>query len=229
MKKDEKEMKLQRNHRGHRGAENMTDTETRRCSLFPRVPVSPRLRVLFSLCVLCGFFVICLLLPFPLNAEAGEMAEEYYIKAAFLVNFAKLVQWPKETFSSPDDSLKICIIGEDRFGNALDVVSGKTANNRKLVIRKFPDGEAASECQIAFISASEKDNVNDILGRLGSRPVLTISDIRGFEKRGGIIGLFSKGNKVGFRINIEAARRAKLYISSHLLEVAEIAKNDNNE
>jgi len=165
----------------------------------------------------------CLFFPITVNAGSdSKLAEEYFVKAALLINFTKLIQWPTREFSSSDDSLKICIIGEDPFGNALDVAKNITANNRKLDIRRLLNWESTSHCHIAFISTSEEGHVNSILGRLRGKAVLTISDIRGIEKMGGMIAFFPKGNKVGIRINIESARRANLNMSSHLLEAAEI-------
>jgi YfiR/HmsC-like len=154
-----------------------------------------------------------------LYAEVSP-AQEYQVKAAFIYNFAKFVEWPPGVFSDPRTPLVLCIVGVDPFGMALDTLNEKTVKDRKLVIHKSTQMGDLAACHMAFISASEKERLARLLDGLTRAHVLTISDIESFLQVGGIINLITVDNKIGFEINIDAAQRAGLTISSQLLRLA---------
>jgi len=171
--------------------------------------------------------LLCLL--YAPNAESeSAVAPEYVVKAGFLYNLTKFVQWPEGTFRTPDERIKICIIGDDPFGNALDAIEGKVSQHRKVIVKRYEDYASASGCHIAFICDSEKDNIDAVLNRYKGNPVLTVSDMEGFASKGGIISLFMKEGRVRLRVNMDAARHSNLTISSFILELAEIVKTDKN-
>jgi YfiR/HmsC-like len=153
-------------------------------------------------------------------AQNGPIPE-YQVKAVFLFNFAQFVTWPSP--ESPDAPLVIGILGDDPFGSYLDeTVRGEKVNNRLLTIQRFRRGSEARNCNILFISQSERDRVPQILSSCKGRNVLTVSDIDGFTDLGGMIQFFTEKNKVRMRINLNAVKATNLKVSSKLLRVAEV-------
>ena len=160
-------------------------------------------------------------------------SSEYLIKAGFIYNFANLVQWPQNAFTQADSPIVIGILGEDHFGVTLDrVLQGKKVNGRPFVVRRFKSVADLvqsvidlKDCQILFVSSSETAHVTEAIQTLRGIPVLTIGEIPGFAKRGGIINLVLEDNKVRFEVNVEAAKQADLNISSRLLALAKIVQH----
>lgn len=150
---------------------------------------------------------------------------EYQVKAVFLLNFAKFTQWPAAAFDSEQSSIVLGICGDDDFGEALSAIEGKTAGGRKLAVRKLGKGGELHGCHILFISSSEKWRLQQILAELAGQPVLTVADMENFAEQGGIISLGNEGTKIKLTINLAAAQRAGLKISSQLLKIATIAGN----
>jgi len=157
----------------------------------------------------------------PLWGAVESPTLEYQVKAAFLYNFAKFIEWPDEEFPAADSPLIIGIVGDDPFGSILDqTVRGKTINGHPLVLRRFVPGEDFKQCHLLFISRSLKDSVESILAALKSESIVTVSEIENFARRGGMINLIVADESVKFEINLPAVERAGLKISSKLLSVA---------
>ena len=157
--------------------------------------------------------------------SAGPEIEEYQVKAAYLYNFAKFVDWPAPAFASASSPISLCILGEDPFGGALqEVVRGKTAGGRTLVVRTLSDLAGARGCHVVFVSAVEWKTNRPALGRLTGSGVLTVGEVAGFTSAGGIVSFKLEGRRVRFEINVDAARQAQLQISSKLLSLAEIVR-----
>jgi hypothetical protein len=163
----------------------------------------------------------------PLGAAAAaEPSREYLIKAAFLYNFAKFTRWPADSFSDGSTPLRVCVFGEDPFGVALESIADKTIRGREVSVRRIESVEVGTACHLLFISASEAARLPGILDSLRGRPVLTIADMPGFARSGGIINLKTNQNeKIRFEINVGIAKRAGLRFSSKLLKLAEITPN----
>ena len=149
-------------------------------------------------------------------------AKEYQVKAVFLYNFAQFVEWPEAAFPETQTPLVIGVLGEDPFGGYLDeTVRGEKVNNRPLVIERYRRAEEIKICHILFISRTEADRLEKIFAELKGS-ILTVGDFEGFTKRGGMMRFVTEKNKTRLRINLEAAKAAKLTISSKLLRPAEI-------
>lgn len=160
-------------------------------------------------------------------AQSRE-ASEYQVKAAFLYNFAKFVEWPSDAARDSSDPITICIIGQDPFGTVLDeAVQGKTISGHKLVVRRSKPGQSWKGCQIAFISSSEGKDLPSVLERSKRSGVLTVGETEGFAQRGGMINFVIEQEKVHFEVNVEAAERAGLKISSKLLSLAKIVREQD--
>lgn len=165
--------------------------------------------------------VVCFCLIFGLKIFGQEPAPEYQIKAAFLFNFAKFVDWPPEAFSSANSPIVIGVLGKNVFGHYLaDTIRGKTVNNRRFEFKEFASVTEATNCQILFISPSINDNLPTVVKELHNASILTVGEADQFIKAGGMINFTIEDSKIHFQISDEAARKAGLKISSKLLSLA---------
>ncbi len=172
----------------------------------------------------------CLLAAAPARVRAQDALSEYQVKAAYLFNFLKFVEYPEESFADPLAPIVIGVVGEDPFGDALpQVVTGKTVQGRDLVIRIYHAGEDLRGAHILFISASERKRLPVILSSLRGSSVLTVSDTAGFLDAGGMIQFLNENGRVRFAINVDAASRAKLKMSSKLLSLAKVVGGNGKE
>ncbi len=155
------------------------------------------------------------------TAEPANISREYLIKAAILYNFAKFASWPAAAFSNATAPLRICVIGADPFGPALESLNGKTVRNRALVTAPIATVEDAAACHILFVSDSEKERLATILDAVGVLPILTVADMGQFTSSGGIIALKKVDNRSRIEVNIDAVEKAGLKLSSKLLRLAD--------
>ncbi len=151
---------------------------------------------------------------------------EYLIKAGFIVNFARFTEWPSDVFEGSGEPLRFCVLGHDPFGVALDTIAGKEVKGRQIEIGHPLWIEDALRCHVVFISDTARDRLVEILQSLDGAPILTIGDMPDVAHCGGIIGLENVENHIRFRINVDAAHRAGLTLSSRLLSLAEIVRYD---
>jgi len=155
--------------------------------------------------------------------------QEYLIKAAFLYNFAKFVEWPANAFTHESDPIRLCILGTDPFGDALDSIESKMINNRRLEIKRCETVEETPNCHILFVSSSERNSVPQILNAFKNLATMTVGDMEDFGRLGGIINFIIVENKVRFEINLESAQKAGLKISSKLLKLAIIVSGKGRQ
>jgi hypothetical protein len=162
--------------------------------------------------------------------HSQDALPEYQVKAAYLFNFLKFIQWPEDAFTDSLAPIVIGIVGDDPFGSALpEVVVGKTVQGRDLVIRKYHSGENLRGATILFISTSEKKRLPQILASLHGSSALTVADVNGFLDEGGMIQFVSENDRVRFSINVDATSRARLKVSSKLLSLARAVGNNAKE
>ena len=174
----------------------------------------------------------CLLSAMAMGSHAAGAdspdSSEYLIKAGFIYNFAKLVEWPTTAFPQPDSPIVIGILGNDPFGGTLDkIVADKKIDGRGFVVKRVKwskDFKDIKDCNILFVSLSEKEHIDSVVEAMKGLPILTIGDAPGFARRGGIINFTLEDNKVRFEVNVEAAKHADLTISSRLLTLAKIVQ-----
>jgi hypothetical protein len=171
---------------------------------------------------------VCLLVTD--SGFGGESpATEYQVKALFLFNFAKYVDWPAAAFTNAAVPITIGVIGTDPFGDYLqNAVAGKAINGRPFVIQHLAADVDLSGCQILFISDSEASRMGGILDKAGALPILTVGEDEEFAQKNGIINFVLKDGKVRLEINLTAARKAGLTMSSKLLAVADVVKGRTN-
>jgi YfiR/HmsC-like len=156
------------------------------------------------------------------TAQAQDSAPtEYQIKAAFLFNFAKFIDWPAAAFDGPTSPMVFGILGDNPFHEDLTrTLQNKSIADHPLVIREYRSAAQATNCHILFISPSEKKRLPEILKTLSGCSVLTVSETDHFTESGGMINFFIQGSKIRLQINNAAASKAGLKISSKLLSLA---------
>lgn len=160
---------------------------------------------------------LCLLAAATPQHRKG--ASEYDVKAAFLLNFTRFIEWPADAFPDAASPFTICVFGEDPFSGALDeVIGGETVNGRKVALQRIKRAPEPKSCQLLFFGRLEKD-APALLERVGPG-VLTVGEQPGFLRAGGIIEFVIEGHHVRFDINQHAAANAGLTISARLLNVA---------
>jgi hypothetical protein len=170
-----------------------------------------------SLLVLLGAFAFL-----PTDAGA-EDSLEYDVKAGFLYNFTKFVQWPEESFNGKNAPIVIGILGSDPFGEKFDrALSNEKSGGRPLIVKRFKTAQDVEGCHIVFVSDREHDQLPRLLEKLKDTYTMTAGESEDFTRGGGVIRFFLEQGKVRFEINISAARRKKLEISSQLLNLARI-------
>jgi hypothetical protein len=162
-------------------------------------------------------------------SQADEDSSEYLIKAGYIYNFAKLVEWPSSAFAQPDSPIVIGLVGTDPFGPILDkVLEGKKVNGHPFLIKRLKLTSELKDCHILFIGSSVGSRLGETLRLTKGTPVLTISELPGFADHGGIIHLTLEQNKVRFEVNVDAAKQADLNISSRLLVLAKVIQQPSD-
>jgi len=166
--------------------------------------------------------VALVMLAGNMTASAQQSLSEYKLKALFLYNFGKFVEWPAAAFSNADAPMIIGVYGRNPFNDDLEnIVKGQTINSHPLVVRQIALLSDLKTCHLLFISASEKNDLSAILKAVRGSSVLTVGETPEFIPAGGMINFFIEDDKIRFEINPEAARQAGLTISSKLLSLAE--------
>ena len=149
----------------------------------------------------------------------SKRPEEYQVKAVYLFNFGRFVEWPDGAGKGPDFS--VCVLGVDPFGNTLDsVLAGEVIGGSKLVAKRISHVRDAAGCRILFIGSSEASRFKETLAEIQTLPVLTVSDAPTFLAAGGMIQFVIRDNKVRFDVSLAPADKARLTLSSQLLKVA---------
>jgi hypothetical protein len=162
------------------------------------------------------------------GAGGAEAPTEYQVKAVFVYNFSRFVEWPPQTFTAPTEPFVIGILGSDPFGARLDeAVRGEQIDQHPLVVRRFRDLGEIGDCRILYIDRSESAQLQQILAALDHRRTLTVADLDGSSERGVMIQFATENNRIRLRINVASARAAGLTISSKLLRSADIVGTRN--
>lgn len=147
--------------------------------------------------------------------------QDYLVKAAFIYNFIKFVEWPADRTISKQSSIDICLVGESKLPQAAAVFEkASTPQLRLSLVRENDITALEKHCHIAFLGESEGGKLSAILSQLKGKPVLTISDIERFAEKGGMIGFVTVGGNVKLAVNLSSAMGAGLRIDAQVLEIA---------
>ncbi len=167
-------------------------------------------QLLLLLCCLLGF-------SYTSYVHAREALPEYTLKAAYLYNFALLTEWPDDTLGN---NINLCFIANEDFGRAIDSIDGKQINNRPINIRPIVSVEQTASCNIIFIGQVAQTRLTQLISKIATQPILTVTDDEQLAKTGACIFVRPEGQRLVFEINTEVAQTAKLNISSRLLRLA---------
>jgi len=165
-----------------------------------------------------------------LLATAQESAlPESQVKAAFVLNFAKFVDWPPGAFSSPDAPFQMCVLGDGLIGKPLtELTAGKLIAGRTIQVLHLRSLPEARHCHVLFIHSSEKKRIGAIVDGLRDRPILTVGDTQDFAQAGVMINLYTEDDNIRFEIGLANAESAGLKVSSKLLALARIVKKSEH-
>jgi hypothetical protein len=160
------------------------------------------------------------------SADA-QTASVTAVKAAFLYNFAKFTEWPIDALS-PGQRLSLCVVGDANVADALEqTIRGHVIDGHELTVQVVKaDTPTAPTCRLLYLGAADLKRSSWLLAAFRTSPVLTVSDGDDFAKNGGIVQLISENDRIRFAINVTAAERAGLRLSSRLLGLATIVKDD---
>ena len=150
----------------------------------------------------------------------GSKPTEYQVKAVYIYNFSRFVEWPAKP-GQLADGFSICVLGQDPFGQSLNsALANVTIAGKKVAIKRVSSPQEAENCRVLFISGSEDKRLKQILEALDGASILTVSDMPEFTARGGMMQFVWDGDRVRFEVNLTTAEHAGLSLSSELLKVA---------
>jgi hypothetical protein len=176
----------------------------------------------------CALMFIIALLGSAKSAFTEDL--ESQVKAGFIFNFTKFVEWPEKAFESSNAPLVICILGDDPFGKGFDeALQGQTSAGRKLMVKRVKSGDEIPRCQLLFIGRSERQRLPQLLEKASAANILTVGDFDGFARGGGVIQLITVDGKVRFIVNLYAEKSAGLRISAKLKSLAYEIVRDKSE
>jgi hypothetical protein len=157
-----------------------------------------------------------------LAGPADKPMDEYRVKAGFVYNFVKFVEWPSEAFRSPAEPYGICVLGEDRFSGSLEgTVAGREVAGRPIVVRHVSAVKQVKGCHVLYISSAGSKRIPPLPADVTAPGVLTIGESDDSAAHGAVINLKLAAGRIRFDINVGAAERSRLRISSQLLKLAD--------
>lgn len=174
-----------------------------------------------------ALLVLLLLTPQASDLPAADpglpAVIEYQIKASFVYTVAKFVEWPEGAFRDSDTPLILGILADDAASEAItETLRGRRVHNRNLIVKRLKDPKSARDCQILYVSSLEGRSLPDLLSQVASAGILTVGEGSDFAASGGILGLTLRESLVQFEVNIAAAQRAGLTISSKILRLGHV-------
>lgn len=167
---------------------------------------------------------MCLVMLIAQSVPAQHPQYEFQIKATFLFNFAKYVEWPNQAFLGPDTPFTICLAGDPFQGAVEQTVAGERLEGRPFTVKHIELGDSARECHMLYIATSEARRSAEIIDAVRNLPILTVGEPEDFINTGGMIRFTESGHRIKFQINPDAAERASLKVSSRLLRLADIVR-----
>lgn len=156
---------------------------------------------------------------------SAQQVNEYYIKAAYVYNLTKFVEWPPQVYKNGADPIVICVAGQSPIQEALlEAVKGERIDGRTLIVQQFPAAEQARACHVLFVSVSDRKRTRSILEDFKTQGTLTVGETEGFLDEGGAVNFKLDGNRVHIEVNLNAVERHGLRISPKLLSLARVVR-----
>jgi YfiR/HmsC-like len=173
--------------------------------------------------LICG---LILLRPTAVPCEQVT-GPEYEVKLGFIYNFANFVTWPHEAFKNAPGALTLCFASDDPSSDVLYKLDGKHIKGRKIKVMAYQEDVCVEQSQIIFFGTQDKTFIQKVLELVKGKSILTIGEVDGFTSMGGIIDFFEEHNRLRFKVNLDAAQRAGLKMSSQLLVSAQIVNEEH--
>jgi hypothetical protein len=194
--------------------------------------LTPQLHAIWQVLGLRRWFTVvvlaCGLLGVPALHAQNAKPTDYDVKAAYLYNFGRFVEWPAEVTAAQSGHFTVCVLGQDPFGPSLDTtLAGETIGGKSIVAKRISNPQESDDCRILFLSPMEGGHLKKIVAELDKKAVLTVSDIPQFAQLGGMIQFVLEGKRVRFEVNLAATQRAGLTLSSELLKVATTVRKNS--
>jgi len=182
--------------------------------------MNTRLRVLLAIVLVLPGVAVS-----PTKA-AGAPTDEFALKAAFLFNFTRFVEWPQSAFSSAEDPFRVCVIGEDPFGNRLVALRQRRVAERSIRVEYPNTSSALARCQVAYIGAATPAELLTAALQRNPSTLLTVSSDSAFVRQGGMVALVTDAGRIRLHINLGVVRSSPLRFSAKLLEIAQVRHGD---
>ena len=156
------------------------------------------------------------------------------LKAGYVFNFLKFVEWPAAVAGAKDAALRFALIGDNSLAVAIKVaIDGKSVQGRTVRVVTFPNAAAwqgaADHGQALFVTSARRSDWETIRPTVATEPVLTIADTPGFCADGGMLNMYEEENRIHFEANPGAAEGAGLKMRSELLKLATIVTTRGNK
>jgi YfiR/HmsC-like len=175
-----------------------------------------------TLAILAGCLFFCA--PDAIGQDVTELS----LKAAFIHNFLKFTEWPKDVLA-PAAPLAVCVLGDAAFGDVLqNYVKGHPVDGHEIVVSHIASDAKPRLCHLLYVSGITARQAAQVVVALNDSPVLTLSDIDPFARIGGMAQLYVQDGRIRFRINLDNTKRSRLNFSSRLLSLATLVKDDPN-
>lgn len=177
--------------------------------------------MLLKICGIAPLLLLALALPPCSDAYSTPQGspQESQLKAVFVLNFAKLTEWP-EDLRAEGANFTIAIVGKEPPAPFINMLKGQTVHGARVSVRQIEEISEAKGAHLVYITTSERHRITTILRELNQQNILTVSDMTGFCEAGGMIGLVPVQNRLGFEVNLSSVRKARLTVSSRLLKLA---------
>lgn len=170
----------------------------------------------------CVFLILGTLLSSLAKGQSSS-PEEYQVKAVFLYNFTRFIEWPATSFNSSSSPFVIGIIGGNPFGSFLEeAIKDESVGMHKIIIRHYSDFNLIGDCHILFINYKDKEMIKQTLAAVKDKNILTVNEWQRFVEIGGMVQFINEGNRIKLIINNNAVKSARMQASSKLLSVAQI-------
>lgn len=176
------------------------------------------MKTLFVITFLCGLMLA--VQPATLCAQGREF-DEYEVKAVFLANFFKFVEWP-----SAVRKYRICVYGSDPFGQSMRILDGMKIRGKVLEVTRPVSVRGIGGCNILFISSSERRRIHALLEEVKNMGILTVGDTEGYAQEGVMVNFYIEARRVKFEINLNSIRRSRITVSSQLLKLGRMVDNE---
>lgn len=173
---------------------------------------------------LWGYFLVITLLVVGAVGARAEGVDEYRVKAALVLNFARFTAWPENAFSSTDTPLNVCVMGDGRLAEVFEPLEQKRIGTRPVTVTVDIRLDQSVACHVIFVADTERDKLPRLFSAIQDLPVLTIGETSVFTDSGGMINFVNIDGRLKFIVNLKNAQARKMNLSARLLKLAYAVK-----